>query len=67
MKQQNNSSNILVNPIYGGWREVTKEQAKEFVLHIIKHASAIKPSEINNYINKNKLRGITVEELLKED
>lgn len=56
---------IEVKPIYGGWKEVTEEQAKEFVLHIIKNQNAIKPSKINEYINKNKLRGITVEELLK--
>lgn len=58
---------IEFKTFFNGWKEVSKEQAKELVLHIIRHASAIKPSEINDYINKNKLRGITVEELLKEN
>lgn len=67
MKQQNISSNILVKPIFGGWKEVSKEQAKAFVLNIINHANAIKQTEVNEYINKNKLKGITLEELLKEE
>ena len=57
---------IEVKTFYNGWKEVSKEQAKQFVLHIIRNASAIKEEEINDYINKNKLRGITVEKLLED-
>lgn len=57
---------IEVKTFYNGWKEVSKEQAKQFVLHIIRGISAIKEEEINDYINKNKLRGITVEKLLED-
>ena len=67
MKQQNISSSIFVKPIFGGWKEASKEQAKEFVIFLKKHCQAVHPKEINNYINKNKLKGITVEELLKKE
>lgn len=57
---------IEVKTYFNGWKEVSKEQAKKFVLHIIRNASAIKPEETNDYINQNRLRGITVEELLED-
>lgn len=67
MKQQNNSSNIFIKPIFGGWREVTKEQAKDFVEFLLRNCQAVRPNEIPKYINENKIKGITVEELLKEE
>lgn len=67
MKQQNNLSNIFIKAIYGDWREVTKEQAKEFVDFLLRHCQAVHPNELPKYINENKIKGITVEELLKGD
>ena len=68
---------IEVKPIYGDWKEVTKEQAKDFIKHILsigitcydigKHESRDTAIlKLYKYIEKTYLRGITVEKLLKE-
>jgi hypothetical protein len=58
---------IEIKPIFGGWREVDKNKAKDFVTFLIQNCQAVHPKHINEYINSNKLRGITVEELLKDN
>lgn len=76
MKLLNNSSNIQIKFIYSDWKEVTKEQAKDFVESLLASGITcydIKKCESNDtaipklhkYIEKNYLRGITIEELLE--
>lgn len=57
---------IMIKPIFGGWKEVTKERAKDFVNFLLRNCQAVKPNELPKYINENKIKGITVEELLYE-
>lgn len=67
---------IEIKPIYGDWKEVSKEKAKEIIEHIL--SSGITCSDIekfekkdtaipklHKYIERIYLRGITIEELLK--
>lgn len=69
---------IEVRSIYNDWKEVSKEQAKEYIKYVL--SSGITCYDINKcesndtaipklyrYIERTKLRGITVEELLKEE
>lgn len=69
---------IQIKFIYSDWREVSKEQAKEFVENLLKSGitcNDIGKCESNDtalpklykYIERNYLKGITIEELLKED
>lgn len=56
---------IMIKPIYGDWTEVTREQAKDFVLFLFKNMNGVAPEKQEDYINKNKIKGITVKELLE--
>lgn len=58
---------IEIKSAFYGWQKVTKEQAKKIVLHIKSNATGIKPEEVIDYINKNKIRGITFEELMQDE
>lgn len=66
---------IEIKPIYGDWKEVTKEQAKEFIEHVLSSGITcydIKKSErkdiaipkLHKYVERTYLRGITIGELL---
>lgn len=57
---------IKTKSLFSGWHEATKEQAKEFAKFLLNNITAMTEKEKIEYINKNKLQGITVEELLKE-
>ncbi len=47
-----------------GWHEVSKDEAKRYVLFLLDHITAIPSNAKAEYINCNRLRGITVEELI---
>lgn len=47
-----------------GWQEVSKDEAKRYVLFLLDHITAIPQNEKAAYINENRLRGITVQELV---
>lgn len=47
-----------------GWHEASKDEAKRYVLFLLDHITAIPSSDKVEYINRNRLRGITVEELI---
>lgn len=77
MKLQNNSSNIQIKGIFSEWRQVPKEQAREFVKYLLASGMTcydIEKCESNDtaipklhkYIERTYLKGITVEELMKE-
>lgn len=48
-----------------GWHNVTKEIAQDFVKFLMKRITTMQDKELIDYINSNKLKGITVQELLK--
>lgn len=53
--------------IISGWKEVSKEKAKELVKYKLAGITTMKTKQERiDYINKNCLKGITVEELLGE-
>lgn len=69
---------IEIKSIFSDWKEVSKEQAKEYVEYILSSGITcygIKKCENNDtallklhkYIEKTKLRGITIKELLGGD
>lgn len=47
-----------------GWQEVSKDEAKRYVLFLLDNITAIPSSDKVEYINCNRLRGITAEELI---
>jgi hypothetical protein len=55
---------IEIKTLYGGWREVTREQALAWIKHVKNGGGRIKDK--NKYIN-TRLRGATVEELEREN
>ena len=50
--------------LFNGWIDVDEEQAKRLVLVTLNGANASKEKLIP-YLNENRLKGITVEQLLK--
>lgn len=50
-----------------GWQEVGRDEAKRYVLFLLDNTQAIPSSAKVEYINRNMLRGITVQELLAVD
>ncbi len=56
---------IEVKTHFHGWKKVDKEAAIRWVQHFLKH-SIYPDKKKYEYLNKNKLRGITVEELLEQ-
>ena len=63
------NKNILIKTYFSGWHKVgediTLEQAKNILIHYINNMIAIKKEKRKNFINKNFIKGATVEELLK--
>lgn len=51
--------------LFHGWKEVTPEQAKRIVKRVLENSNVSKEKLIP-HLNERRLRGITVEELLKE-
>lgn len=56
---------IKVKFIFGDWKEVSEEQARRFVNHVLNGAVAIPINERAEYINRNMLMGCTVSELMQ--
>ena len=50
--------------LFNGWIDVDEEQAKRLVLVTLNGANASKERLIP-YLNENRIKGITVEQLLK--
>lgn len=55
---------IEIKKIITGWHEASKDEAKRYVLFLLDHITAIPSSAKVEYINRNMLRGITVQELI---
>ena len=57
---------IEIKSIYTDWHEVSREQAKDYVKFLLSNITTKKNKELVQYIESNKLRGITVKELFEE-
>jgi len=55
---------IEIKTTFQDWKEVDAETARDFITSLKKRITNMPESKKNNYINENRLRGITVEELL---
>ena len=59
---------IQIKTLFGEWKEVTKEQAKSYIMLRIYNLSCKYRQNTIDYINKNILKGIKFEDLvLKEE
>ena len=58
---------IEIKSHFSDWHEVTRKQAKKYILYFINHSPGIKDKDKIKYIHTNKLKGITVQELLGGD
>ena len=55
---------IQIKPVISDWKKVDRQQAKKFVEFLINNITAMKSNDAIKYINEERIRGITVEELL---
>ena len=56
---------IEIRTLLSQWREVDRATAQTYVKHLTSHANGLRKEEKVPYIEKHKLRGITVDELLR--
>lgn len=54
---------IEIKSFFSDWHEVTEEQAKKYALWFIEHSPALRGNDKIEYLYKNRLRGITIQEL----
>lgn len=54
---------IEIKSLFTDWHEVSKEQAKRYVSHLFRNLPMIPQGKKTEWIEKNRLRGITVNEL----
>lgn len=57
---------IEIKPVISGWKVVDVETAIKFVSTVRKSITNIREEEKDKYINENRLRGVTVEELYRK-
>ena len=56
---------IEIRGVFTDWKEVKPEQAREYVKILKSGITILNDTEKNKYINSERLRGTTVEELEK--
>jgi len=56
---------IEIRGVFTDWKEVNPEQAREYVKLLKRGITILNDTEKNKYINSERLRGTTVEELEK--
>lgn len=57
---------IEIKSLFTDWHEVSREQAKDYVKFLLSNITTKKNKELVQYIESNKLRGITIKELFEE-
>lgn len=57
---------IEIKSLFTDWHEVSREQAKDYVKFLLGNITTKKNKELIQYIESQKLRGITIKELFKE-
>ena len=58
---------IQIKSIFTDWHEVSKKQAKKYVKFLLTHITTKENEELIKYIEENKIRGITINELFEEE
>ena len=57
---------IHIKSVYGNWIESSKEKAQDYIEWLIKNLPGISDDKKISYIESERLKGITVEELCKK-
>lgn len=55
---------IQIKSHFTNWHYVTEEQAKKYVMFLLKNITAMSDQKKIDYINSNRLKNVTIEELL---
>ena len=58
-------NNIQIKSLFTNWHNVSEEQAIKYVTFLINNITTMNNEKVIEYIEKNRLKGITVDELLK--
>ena len=58
-------SKIEIKSHFTDWHEVTKEQAKKYAKFLLENITTLEGENLTRYIEKNKIHGIKLKELLK--
>lgn len=58
--------NIKIKSHFTDWHTVTREQAKEYAIFLLDNITTMPRGELEKYIEQNKIKGITIKELLEE-
>ena len=58
-------SKIEIKSHFMDWHTVTKEQAKKYAKFLLENITTMKGEKLERYIEKYKIRGIKLKELLK--
>lgn len=54
---------IEIKSLFTDWHEVSEEQARRYVRHLLRSLPMIAKDKKTEWIEQNRLRGITVNEL----
>lgn len=57
---------IKIKSHFTDWHTVTKEQAKRYAIFLLKNITTMTGKELEKYIEKNKIKGMTLKELLED-
>lgn len=56
---------IQIKSHFTDWHTVTKKQAQKYVRFLLENITTMEGEKLTRYIEKNKIRGIKLKELLK--
>lgn len=56
---------IQIKSHFTDWHTVTKKQAKKYARFLLENITTMEGEKLTRYIEKNKIRGIKLKELLK--
>lgn len=56
---------IEIKSSFTNWHEVSRKQAKEYIKFLLENITTMEGKKLIEYIEINKLKGITVNELLE--
>lgn len=57
---------IKIKSHFTDWHTVTREQAKKYAIFLLSNITTMAGEELEKYIEKNKIKGITVKKLLED-
>lgn len=56
---------IEIKSHFTDWHTVTKKQAQKYAKFLLENITSMRGEKLERYIEKNKIRGIKLKELLK--